>query len=105
MILTIGYDYNLFEEGGTLDAQAFMGQVPENSYVYEGLQEGAVYYVGVSPRQTEDFERSNISLDGNQGIISGDKSLEVISGQETNDKDMVLANANLLIRKTTDTAK
>ena len=105
MILTIGYNYNLFEEGGTLDAQAFMGQVPEDSYVYQGLQEHAVYYVGISPRQTEDFEKSNITFDGNQGIIVGNKSLDVITGQETNDKDMVVANANLLIRKTTNTAK
>lgn len=103
MILTIGVNYNLFEEGGTLDAQAFMGQVPENSYVYQGLQANAVYYVGISPRQTEDFEQSRIFFDGNQGIVAGNKSLEVITGQETNDKDMVLANANLLIRKTTNT--
>ena len=105
MILTIGVNYTLFEEGGTLDAQAFMGQVPEDSYVYQGLQEHAVYYIGISPRQTEDFEKSNISFDGNQGIIAGNKSLEVIAGQETNDKDMVVANANVLIRKTTNTAK
>jgi len=105
MILTIGVNYNLFEEGGALDAQAFMGQVPENSYVYQGLQANAVYYVGISPRQTEDFEQSRIFFEGNQGIVAGDKSLEVITGQETNDKDMVVANANLLIRKTTNTAK
>ena len=105
MILTIGVNYNLFEEGGTLDTQAFMGQVPENSYVYQGLQANAVYYAGISPRQTEDFEQSRILFDGNQGIIAGDRSLKVITGQETNDKDMVVANANILIRKTTNTAK
>jgi hypothetical protein len=105
MILTIGFDYNLFEEGGTLDTQSFMGQLPENSYVYQGLQENAVYYLGISPEQTEDYETMKLSLDGYLGIIAGDKSLKVIAGQEINDKDMVLANVNLLIRKTTNTAK
>ena len=42
MILTIGINYNLFEEGGTLDTQSFMGQVPEDSYIYQGLQPNAV---------------------------------------------------------------
>lgn len=105
MILTIGINYNLFEEGGTLDTQSFMGQVPEDSYIYQGLQPNAVYHVGIFPTQTESYERQNISFDVYQGIVAGDKSLDIISGQETNNKDIVLALVNSLIRKTTNTAK
>jgi len=105
MILTIGTNYSLFEEGGTLDTQSFMGQIPENSYVYQGLQANAVYYVGISPKQTESYEKKNISFDVYQGIIAGDKSFEMIMEQEKNNEDIVLVRVSLLIRKTTNTAK
>ena len=105
MILTIGLNYNLFEEGGTLDAQSFMGQLPENSYVYQGLGENAVYYVGISPRQAETYEEMKISLDGYRGILTGNEIHKVIAEQEKNNKDMVLARVGLLVRKTTITTK
>ena len=105
MILTLGLDYNLFEEGGTLDTQSFMGQLPENSYVYQGLQENTVYYVGLNPKQKKTYEDSGFSLDGYRGIADGNKVQEMITEQETNDRDMIITFVSLLIRKTTTTAK
>ena len=63
------------------------------------------YHVGIFPTQTESYERQNISFDVYQGIVAGDKSLDIISGQATNNKDIVLALVNSLIRKTTNTIK
>ncbi len=105
MILTLGLDYNLFEEGGTLDVQSFMGQLPENSYVYQGLQENAVYYIGLNPKQKNTYEEFGYSLDGYRGIADGNKVQEMITEQETNDRDMIVTFVSLLIRKTTNTVK
>ena len=105
MILTLGFDYNLFEEGGTLDAQSFDGQLPEDSYVYQGLQENAVYHVGLNPKQKKTYEDFGYSLDSYRGIADGNKVQELITEQETNDKDMIVTFVSLLIRKTTTTAK
>ena len=105
MILILGLDYNLFEEGGTLDVQSFNGQLPENSYVYQGLQENAVYYVGLDPKQKKTYEDFGYSLDSYQGIADGNKVQELITEQETNDRDMIVTFVSLLIRKTTTTAK
>ena len=102
MILTIGMNFNLFEEGGTLDEQSFNDQILENYYIYQALQEDVVYYVGVSPIQTEGYKKLNQSIDGYQGILAGDEIQEVIAGQEKNVGDMVLARVNLLIVKKTN---
>jgi len=102
MILTIGMNYNLFEEGGTLDEQSFNDQILENYYIYQALQENVVYYVGISPIQTEGYKKLSQSIDGYQGILAGDEIQEVIMGLVKNNNDMVLARVNLLIIKKTN---
>ena len=99
MILTIGMNYNLFEEGGTLDTQSFSGPIKENSYFYQGLVENTVYHVGISPHVTQDYDHVGLSVDNYSGVISDDSVPEIISGTKINNNDMVLAQVNLLIIK------
>jgi hypothetical protein len=99
MILTIGLNYFLFEEGGTLDTQSFSGPIEETSYFYQGLVENAVYYVGISQNVTKGYEIIGLSIDGYQGIASYDKVPKIIIGQEQNNEDMIIARVSELIIK------
>ena len=99
MILTIGLNYNLFEEGGTLDTQSFSGPIKEDSYFYQYLVENAVYYVGPYPDVTNGLTSIGLSVAGYEGAIIDDRAPKIILGQENNDQDMVLAPITLLIKK------
>ena len=101
MILTIGLNYNLFEEGGTLDTQSFTGPISETSYFYQGLVENTVYHVGISRNFDNNYEKIGLSVDAYSGIVDYNQVPEVIETPGTNTKDMVLARVSLLIIKNT----
>ena len=98
-ILTIGLNYNLFEEGGTLDTQSFTGPIEENSYFYQGLVENSVYYVGPYPDVTNGLTTIGLSVADYKGAIIDDRAPKIILGQAENDQDMVIALITILIKK------
>jgi hypothetical protein len=98
-ILTTGLNYFLFEEGSTLDTQSFLGRIEEDSYIYQGLLENTVYYIGLSPTVIEGYTTTGVSIDDYRGVVADNRAPKIVLGQEKNDIDMIMTRVTTLIIK------
>ena len=93
-----GPNFNLFEEGSSLDEES---GITENlgSPFFNNLQVNCVYYIGGPTNQIkfyQDTMRANI--DAYRGILKPNDTYSVLMGHKTNNKDMLLLATSVLIK-------
>lgn len=98
VLVTGGVIFRLYEEGSDLEIPTSGRELDTNSNFYKNLTENWTYYFGSYTNQKKLYGLNNESLDNYQGLVNLENTASVLSGEQINEKDMLVSATSMIIK-------